>query len=70
MGAIRNGMDQTALDHGYDVRASVPDYDAEVAQYRTRSLAARLSRRFEADLVPHCQRQAALPSRRCLDAAV
>jgi len=51
MDAIWNGMDQAALDRGYDARASVPDYDAEIAAYRTRSLAARAALPFEADLV-------------------
>lgn len=51
MDAIWNGMDQAALDRGYDARGSVPNYDTEIAACRTRSSAARASLPFKPDLV-------------------
>ncbi len=44
-------MDQAALDSGYDARASVGDYEAEIDAYRTRSLAARRALPMQPDLV-------------------
>ena len=41
MVAIWNGWDQQTLDREYNARASVPDYEAEAARYRTLSAAAR-----------------------------
>jgi len=51
MDAIWNGMDQATLDRGYNARATVPDYEAELDTYRTRSAAARANLPMEADLV-------------------
>jgi len=51
MDAIWNGMDQAGLDRGYDARASVEDYEAEIAAYRTRSVAARAALPMQTDLV-------------------
>ncbi|GAC1481883.1 MAG: alpha/beta hydrolase [Acetobacteraceae bacterium] len=51
MDAIWNGMDQAALDSGYDARASVGDYEAEIDAYRTRSLATRRALPMQPDLV-------------------
>ncbi len=51
MRTIWNGMDQAALDRGYDARASVEDFDAEIAAYRTRSLRARTALPMRPDLV-------------------
>ena len=44
-------MDQAALDRAYNSRASVPNFEAVVEEYRTTSLAARAALAMEADLV-------------------
>lgn len=51
MDAVWNGMDQAALDRGYDARSSVADYAAELAAYTARSAAARAALPMRADLV-------------------
>ncbi len=51
MDAIWNGMDQAALDRGYNARTSVDDYEAEISAYRIRSAAARATLPMRADLV-------------------
>lgn len=44
-------MDQAALDREYNSRASVPDYEAVIEEYRARSAAARAALPMQADLV-------------------
>ena len=44
MDAIWNGIDQATLDRGYDARASVGGYDAEIAADCTRSQTAQAGR--------------------------
>jgi len=51
MDAIWNGMDQATLDREYNARATVGDYEAEAAEYRARSAAARAILPMQADLV-------------------
>lgn len=41
MATVFRTLDQAALDRGYDARASVPDFEAEMVRYRTLSAAAR-----------------------------
>lgn len=41
MATVFRILDQAALDRGYDARGSVPDFDAELARYRSLSAAAR-----------------------------
>jgi arylformamidase len=38
---IYRGLDQAALDHAYDERAAVPDWEAAIAHYRAGTAAAR-----------------------------
>ena len=48
---VWRGMDQATLDREYNARASVPDYEAEAAQYRDRSADARAALPMQGGLV-------------------
>ncbi len=53
-------MDQSTLDREYNARASVPDFEAEMARYRDASAQARAALQHHADLVYDPARRLAL----------
>ena len=58
MATVFRGLDQAALDRGYDARRSVPDFDAELARYQTLSVAAREALRPQTHIYDPASNQA------------